>query len=410
MDFPSPFPSSPDLRGMMNPPPASEKSTKKVSRGESRELQVVVCDAHDATSLQYLSTQTKEGKSVCNLGVSGSYIFLQCDGLDPCLFCTETKVECSYSREPRRRGPPSGYLRYTETRVTLLETLLGLFILRAAVPIETSVADILLENIRVLQTESKSCTQDVWDAYKASWTASQAAKVLDELANTFAPFTPRPDQEGFSKPLLPTNGAQPPNSQTKQHPAESPPTMQRSPSPPVKTQENSTWVEPQVQGPSHGPPPSHASQSISFLLPSDSAFAMSRESFERTQSPPPPHTHPPQNSQSFPVHPSQGAPQEDLSALDFAFPGGAGQDTLQYPAPPPASPHHSHRHYHQEAMMDTSGDVSMIDADMSGNLVIPDGFHDHDPDSYTGSYWYVVMNPSRISRHLIYGILGERQI
>lgn len=62
-------------------------------------------------------------------------------------------------------------------------------------------------------------------------------------------------------------------------------------------------------------------------------------------------------------------------------------------------------------MMDTSGDVSMIDADMSGNLVIPDGFHHQDPDSYTGSYWYVVITRSRSSAiHSIYGILGERQI
>ncbi|KAJ7472386.1 hypothetical protein B0H11DRAFT_2237048 [Mycena galericulata] len=117
----------------------------------------------------------------------------KCDGLEPCIFCTETKVECSYSREPRRRGPPSGYLRYTETRVALLETLLA---------------------------QSKTHTQDVWDAYKHVWTDCDASRRVHELAGVFAPFSPTDNQTPAPKSLLPPPGRQ---KQPVRSPSPSPP-------------------------------------------------------------------------------------------------------------------------------------------------------------------------------------------
>ncbi|KAJ7628567.1 hypothetical protein FB45DRAFT_40568 [Roridomyces roridus] len=122
----------------------------------------------------------------------------KCDGLDPCIFCTETKLECSYSREPRRRGPPSGYLKHTETRVALLETLLGLFIQSSP-----QSAHALNETIQTLTEQSKTQTQDVWDTYKRTWSESDAARGLHQLAISFAPFAPTENQIPASKPLLP---------------------------------------------------------------------------------------------------------------------------------------------------------------------------------------------------------------
>ncbi|KAF5390979.1 hypothetical protein D9757_004004 [Collybiopsis confluens] len=130
----------------------------------------------------------------------------KCDGLDPCYFCRETKVECSYSREPRRRGPPSGYLKYTETRVNILETLLGLLCASHSNP--DSIIPTLLALTLTLKSESKTCTQDVWDRHKANWSGSQAAEVIEELTLTFAPFVHNRGEnsasgEGYAKPLLP---------------------------------------------------------------------------------------------------------------------------------------------------------------------------------------------------------------
>lgn len=128
----------------------------------------------------------------------------KCNGLDPCLFCTENRVECSYSREPRRRGPPSGYLRYTETRVALFEILLGLFISHMYPDSDREATiDPFYEVAQTLMAESKICTQDVWDGHRRVWTVRQSAKVIDKLAITLAPYSQRPDQEVASKPLLP---------------------------------------------------------------------------------------------------------------------------------------------------------------------------------------------------------------
>ncbi|KAJ3575464.1 hypothetical protein NP233_g1081 [Leucocoprinus birnbaumii] len=129
----------------------------------------------------------------------------KCDGLDPCAFCVDNKLECLYSKEPRRRGPPSGYLRYTETRVAILEILIGLYIskLPKKEEDEEDLFDPFFEIAQTLQSEAKTCTQDVWDAHKARWTQSPSAKVVEELVVSFAPFTPRSTTEAPVKTLLP---------------------------------------------------------------------------------------------------------------------------------------------------------------------------------------------------------------
>ncbi|KAJ7246573.1 hypothetical protein B0H12DRAFT_1235505 [Mycena haematopus] len=147
----------------------------------------------------------------------------KCDGLEPCIFCTETGLDCSYSREPRRRGPPSGYLRFTETRVALLETLLGLYIQTSA----HQTTQILHNAVRRLAAESKSrTTQDVWDAYKLKWTNSDASRAIHELAAVFAPFSPTENQSVTAKALLPlpqsSQQPQPPGRQRQQPRSPSP--------------------------------------------------------------------------------------------------------------------------------------------------------------------------------------------
>ncbi|KAF7324631.1 Nitrogen assimilation transcriptional factor nira [Mycena kentingensis (nom. inval.)] len=148
----------------------------------------------------------------------------KCDGQEPCLFCTEQKVECSYSREPRRRGPPSGYLRYTETRVAILETLLGLYIQTAG----PQVVESLGGAARKLASQVTTRTQDVWDAYKRSWSDSDAARSVHATTAIFAPFTPAEHQT--VKPLLPLPFAK--AETPAPGPAHPPPSLpQRSPSP-----------------------------------------------------------------------------------------------------------------------------------------------------------------------------------
>lgn len=129
----------------------------------------------------------------------------KCDGLDPCAFCVDNKLECLYSKEPRRRGPPSGYLRYTETRVAILEILIGLYISKLPKREEDDEEqyDPFLEIAQTLQSEAKTSTQDIWDAHKARWTKCPSAKLVEELVVTFAPFTPRSTQEAPVKTLLP---------------------------------------------------------------------------------------------------------------------------------------------------------------------------------------------------------------
>ncbi|PBK89054.1 hypothetical protein ARMGADRAFT_350456 [Armillaria gallica] len=296
----------------MNPPPAPEKTNKKVSRA---------CNT-------------------CRLKRK------KCDGLDPCFFCKETKVECSYSREPRRRGPPSGYLRYTETRVTLLETLLGLCILKLRGTVAFS--DLCLQSVEVLRTESKTCTQDVWDAYKVVWTTTDAAKILDDLTNTFAPFAQRTDQETFAKPLLP-----PPNPNMK-------PGSVQSPSTPSQP----TFYHPKANGHSQSPSvmqttPSPTSEQphLSYNLPS---YSMSRESFERT------HTPPPQLKKC-------DTPVWSREEIDFSFPATSPTTSrvpLSYPSP-----------ISNAFPVATPPDVEMsTDLDYKAPA-------DESNTAYTGSYW-----------------------
>ncbi|KAF8214072.1 hypothetical protein K438DRAFT_1802822 [Mycena galopus ATCC 62051] len=154
----------------------------------------------------------------------------KCDGLEPCIFCTETGLECSYSREPRRRGPPSGYLRFTETRVALLETLLGLHVLTSG----AQTGHILLDAAQRLARESKShTTQDVWDAYKLNWTDSDASRAIHELAAVFAPFSPAENQSVAARALLPLPQSGQTTQQQTGKQSQQPPSRSPSPFPPA---------------------------------------------------------------------------------------------------------------------------------------------------------------------------------
>ncbi|KAJ7040688.1 hypothetical protein C8F04DRAFT_1081757 [Mycena alexandri] len=183
----------------------------------------------------------------------------KCDGLEPCIFCTDTKVECSYSREPRRRGPPSGYLRYTETRVTLLETLLGLFIQTSG----PQTAQQLFDAVKTLRTESSTNTQEIWDAYKLTWTDSDGSRATPAI-----------------KPLLPLSGKQ----------SQAPP-----------------------------PPPSVSARSPS---PFPATLSYRNESFERTVTHEPlvQSEGPSMHEQNPPPHPQAHPPHVDVVDMDLSMP------------------------------------------------------------------------------------------
>jgi hypothetical protein len=188
-------------------PASSERVVKKVSRGQC------CCPVKQVASDQLSACNTcrLKRKKVVFLSISAAnHLFLtQCDGLDPCAFCVENKLECLYSKEPRRRGPPSGYLRYTETRVAILEILLGLYLTKLPKKAEDDeqLFDPFLEIAQILQSEAKTCTQDVWDAHRARWSKCPSAKLVEELVVSFAPFTPRSAQEAPVKTLLPPPAA-----------------------------------------------------------------------------------------------------------------------------------------------------------------------------------------------------------
>ncbi|KAF7313845.1 Nitrogen assimilation transcriptional factor nira [Mycena chlorophos] len=213
----------------------------------------------------------------------------RCDGLAPCEFCKSAQVECSYSREPRRRGPPSGYLRYTETRVSILETLLGLY-LQTAGP---HAVEALVDAARKLASEVTTRTQDVWDAYKQTWSDTDAARTTNELVAAFAPFTPAPDQMVGAKPLLPL------------------PLLSG------KTSSSPLLLPP---NPSQPPQPKHLRSPSPF--PTSGVSAYTNESFERHQ---PTHTGPSQIREQFqepslmdldtPVSPTDSAQLGPTSSL-----------------------------------------------------------------------------------------------
>ncbi|KIM91769.1 hypothetical protein PILCRDRAFT_811044, partial [Piloderma croceum F 1598] len=137
----------------------------------------------------------------------------KCDGRDPCFFCVDTHNECSYSREPRRRGPPSGYLRYIETRVTILETFLGLLISRS--PSLSPTLTPLAHHLHGDSIPSSGVTQDVWDGYREHWTKEVSCRVLEETVVGVTGFVRKEEGDsstatsglpsGF-KPLLPPKG------------------------------------------------------------------------------------------------------------------------------------------------------------------------------------------------------------
>ena len=262
--------------------------------------------------------------------------YFKCNGLDPCVFCTENRVECSYSREPRRRGPPSGYLRYTETRVTLFEILLGLFLTRTYPNTSdrpSTATDPFYESVKTLLAESATCTQDVWDEHRRAWTVCRSAKLIDDLAMTLSPYNQRPDQEVASKPLLPpvhpsgsgSTGA-PTNAIENHATVKTPSVSPRSPlasitPPPHRGRPASSGAH---AGPSSSPATRSALIGDSGSDHGATEFAqsamrtLSRESFERNI-PVQPSTHPSASNGSSPWQFSQSGLDVSTAASEYSL-------------------------------------------------------------------------------------------
>jgi hypothetical protein len=242
---------------------------------------------------------------------------------------------------------------------------------------------ILLESVKTLRTESKTCTQDVWDAYKTNWASSEAARVLDELALSFAPFVHRTNQENSSKPLLPPL-------HSNANLTHSPPVKPASPSSPSLALEQPNWANQSQQSPTPAAPISP----VTLSLPIHSAYLLTRESFERTQS---------STSVSSPRSldlPAQKVPlssqaaerrwqathlREEMSDFseNFNFPSGDYGNPARdmYSVQTQANSNHA-------ARLGVDRDIPMLDVEarrpgviLPQDLLVSNG--------YTGSYWYV---------------------
>lgn len=236
-------------------------------------------------------------------------------------------------------------------------------------------SDPFLEAANTLLLESKTCTQDTWDAYKSSWTVSASATVVEDLAMFFAPFH-RTEHEQASKPLLPmaTNGVKP--------------NPLFSPSPPT-----STTTDPLVWSHLHRPDtPTHPRRnSVTYHV---HPRIVSRESFERTQNA--------STSFSSPISPlaeqvgeSSGSqswssilPHHDLSDVGFGFSRESSKLTssqMLYPSTPSTlQPDYSRN---STQILDDV-DNSMMGIEPENN---PDSLSTNvqrESDAYTGSYWY----------------------
>ena len=303
-------------------------------------------------------------------------VSVKCNGLDPCLFCTENRLECSYSREPRRRGPPSGYLRYTETRVALFEVLLGLFLSRTHPASDggATSADPFYETVKTLVAESTTCTQDVWDGHRRAWTVCRSAKMIDDLAMTLSPYSQRPDQEVALKPLLPP--VHPGGAASASGGRASAKTPDTSGSPPLPPTTPPPKGRHPAQAPHAGPSsavwPAPGGESASdqgaVEYPQAAVHTLSRESFERNIPLQPSAS----NGSSSPWHFSQSG----LDASEYSL-SPAGRSNVKVLAAGASFP------------LD-----SAMDPDRAGGvgqenpMVIPGvGKFDTQDANYEGSYW-----------------------
>jgi len=235
-----------------------------------------------------------------------------------------------------------------------------------------------VEFANVLKSQSKTATQDVWDAQKDAWNTLDAAKLLEEVILSFAPFAHR-DQETLSKPLLPQKSSATPANQ---------PANKRS-VPPEPTPRSALSFIPQ------GPP----TPPVSLLFQPQSSFAISTESFERTQiqgppSPPidlPRSDHLAASRNKAEEHRSWSSAQEDPHYIDnFSFPEGT--DTPLRSIPSTSSP----SRYENMLLTDAaearnpSPEKPMSLLSNQASSMLP-----RDPvgsnSNYTGSYWYAII-------------------
>jgi hypothetical protein len=325
-----------------------------------------------------------------------SSLLLQCDGHEPCASCTtNSKAECSYSHEPRRRGPPSGYLRYIETKVNLLETFLGLVISRT----NSEGRAQFVECANDLRIESKESTQDVWDACKNSWNDLETSKILEEIVLNFAPFVHNSDHDTNSKPLLPAKASS---------------SLPRSHSVSLRFSHDS--VAPQLPSQSATGTRHNHSDPV-FHQPTMLSFDRRGESFERTQirpsSPASPTQRPSQtpnllvqnNVTSSSLRPQQpwSSSRDDASTSFLGTFPLTGMSEAAEPGPPtyhsPASSSLPAGHYgstslHDDAFPPPSHDSEMVEdlppisplLQREGTSMLPPE-HEDANGTYTGSYW-----------------------
>ncbi|KAF8316180.1 hypothetical protein DL93DRAFT_800390 [Clavulina sp. PMI_390] len=165
----------------------------------------------------------------------------KCDGETPCRACRELSIDCTYSRQARRRGPPLGFLRHIEVRLHINDAFLGFLLAHLDLtaqqqqPQSASPAaaqsthpftpdqnsgrsphrNVLAEAFRDLLAQVQSFAQPLlspdqsapknahatseqtakWDDYAAQWRDTEVSKILDNVSAKFATPVSRPELE-----------------------------------------------------------------------------------------------------------------------------------------------------------------------------------------------------------------------
>jgi len=154
--------------------------------------------------MRYLSPEETEGKlcsspsSLCSAFRTDISNF-QCDGAQPhCQTCIESNLECTYSRQARRRGPPLGFLRHVEVRLHIGDAFLGYVISE-----DPGLVSELLSRARSFAqlpqdpTSGQAISEQIarWDNWAAQWRETDMSRILDGVSARFATPVSRPELE-----------------------------------------------------------------------------------------------------------------------------------------------------------------------------------------------------------------------
>ncbi|KAF8634763.1 hypothetical protein AX15_000726 [Amanita polypyramis BW_CC] len=239
--------------------------------------------------------------------------------------------------------------------------------------------DPLYEAAQTLLAEAKSCTQDVWDGHRRIWAVCQSAKVIDELAITFAPYSQRPDQEVVSRPLLPhshpntsgsTGGATQPTARTPGTPGTPVPSSSHTPPPRERPASGSSSLSWAVVAPESGS--DHGALDFTPHAP----HTLSRESFERCSAPPQ-STQPPEPTEPPPLW--LYAPSRlEIAPAEYGVPSDRKEGRI--------SPNGGFS-FDSSINGDVAGheNPNILSISANGNYIIS-RFEDQGTN-YTGSYW-----------------------